>query len=763
MNSEFLKKYSLLFFSLLAFSVLVSLIFYNYASAGAIALTLESNAGVMKSWKLIIGIANSFVILILIVVAFAEILHIQIDTYAVKKILPSIIMAVVAANFSFLLCRIAVDLSTVAIVRFSVINDSLGNNLTDSTWIPWDMDNVGQSLFNAIITPVFTLVLLIAYAVLAFLFFIRSYVIYFLVIVSPIAIMAMVLPVTKKFFDQWLGQFLRWAFLPVPSMALLGLMGIFLTQIPNGLLRIAYSSVCLYGAIILPFQLGGPIMQKWSTLPGHAFKQLGGVGARISNYGQRRRKMYGDNDRLGNAMNSIGGFINAPYMVKTLQDKHKAYVTDLGKAESKTWVKGALGGMSGQLESMGLRHADDLANSTAMTDAQQIMAVENTIRGAINATPALRTRQQQRMVEGIDTKLGGAGNYDNPLVSDARKNDALRRYLASESQGSLATKHLGLAGLTNASDIVLAQGWAKNAIVDIRGNRTRADFERVYRGGPPPTPPGGPPPPGHLPTGAVGQTTANSAAEGEGGTGNMRPVPVVIMENRDQTIRDGMSHIAKYDAITKEILAGVQNGTVPPTNLTGLMDGTMSDDKKARAVESMVPSLQGQDPVKIAEALALLNRSSSARSGNGDYNTVMNEIKNALNNHANNSALGSTVLDHMGNNSNNTIGSYIGNEQAMKELAGSVADMHMAINNLGERPAIDHTELAKVLKESMIGLVGKNGGGNGANTSMSSLLGGTDEQAKRRFAETMGKAVATSMAKQGANMRTPAPEPQNGV
>ena len=73
---------------------------------------------VRNLWVRMMQIVNSLVVLVLLFVAFAEILRLNITTYGIKKILPTLVLAVVAANFSYIICRFIVDIANVSLTLF---------------------------------------------------------------------------------------------------------------------------------------------------------------------------------------------------------------------------------------------------------------------------------------------------------------------------------------------------------------------------------------------------------------------------------------------------------------------------------------------------------------------------------------------------------------------------------------------------------------------------------------------------------------------
>lgn len=244
-------------------------------------------------WHALLNLVNGFVIIVIIVVAFAEILRLNINTYGVKKMLPTLIFAVIAANFSFLFCRLMVDFAN--IVMAGIIHGTSGTALTDvmnggksGGWA-----NPNNTAFDGMSTSggggtVFWFgivqLLLIASGViiyiLAFLFFIRLWLIYFLVALTPLAFMATALPQTKSLFNQWWSNFFKWTFMPVVSVFWIWLGAQWLSTMGSNMgwfLQILFGGVCFYLAITTPFKMGGAIMNTWGGIGKKVWGKTGGA------------------------------------------------------------------------------------------------------------------------------------------------------------------------------------------------------------------------------------------------------------------------------------------------------------------------------------------------------------------------------------------------------------------------------------------------------------------------------------------------------
>lgn len=172
--------------------------------------------------------ADMFFIIILLIVAFATILGIE--SWNFKTILPKFIVAVLLVNFGQVLSTVVVKLGN--IVLEGIIN-SVGGVVGASRMIgtvtylqkAFEFNEEAKKNFtdpkvaDNIITfaPYFNfLFLLIAASVifrLILTFLIRVVALWFLMIISPLALVAMVLPSTKKYGEQWIQELLKYTFL----------------------------------------------------------------------------------------------------------------------------------------------------------------------------------------------------------------------------------------------------------------------------------------------------------------------------------------------------------------------------------------------------------------------------------------------------------------------------------------------------------------------------------------------------------------------
>lgn len=259
---------------------------------------------IAEVWTAIRDIINLAGIAFLIFIAFANILRINISNYAIKKVLPTLVLAIILANFSFLICRLLVDLANVACdLLINGTTGITGGTTTVGLMSPFDesrrtamesqlvVNGVWQwgAAFKYIVLTLFANIATIFIFILAALFYIRNYVIYFLVSLSALAFMATVLPQTKSVFNMWWSNFWKWAFLPIVSLFWLWVGNRWVipedASDPLSLMAMAFSIVCLYLAITTPFKMGGTVMQQWGNL---GKKVWGATGGAAGEYGKRK-------------------------------------------------------------------------------------------------------------------------------------------------------------------------------------------------------------------------------------------------------------------------------------------------------------------------------------------------------------------------------------------------------------------------------------------------------------------------------------------
>ena len=173
-----------------------------------------------KVWSSIRTLANIIFVIVFLIIIFSQLTGIGIDNYGIKKMLPKIIIAVILVNLSYFICQIAVDLSNIlgySIQSFLATPSFTAGLATAKGWwsggtdhwqnlaggilgvtaiagIAWaSLATLIPALFAAIIALIMILLILIG----------RQAVIILLVVISPLAFVAYLLPNTEDLFKKW--------------------------------------------------------------------------------------------------------------------------------------------------------------------------------------------------------------------------------------------------------------------------------------------------------------------------------------------------------------------------------------------------------------------------------------------------------------------------------------------------------------------------------------------------------------------------------
>lgn len=189
-------------------------------------LVSSSGSGTKVAWELARNIANILFIAAFLIIIMSQVTGRGLDNYGIKKLLPKLIVAAIAVNVSYYICQLMVDLTN--IIGFEVQNFMVNTarQVTTSVVMPpqtsldiqTSSGSLGQIaagvlgvaavvwfllpvLFLGVSTVVITCLVIIAILLM------RKAFIVLLVVVSPIAFVAYLLPNTEKYFQKWLNMF----------------------------------------------------------------------------------------------------------------------------------------------------------------------------------------------------------------------------------------------------------------------------------------------------------------------------------------------------------------------------------------------------------------------------------------------------------------------------------------------------------------------------------------------------------------------------
>ncbi len=206
-------------------------------------LGLSSDTPLYAAWAIMRNIANVAFVIAFLIIIFSQLTGTGISNYGVKKMLPRLVIAAVLVNISYYLCAIAVDISNILgsslqQVLSNVANDVGGEEL--DTTLAWS--NIATSVLSlgtigtgaviataalssvsiwAMLSGLLPLLVGALFAlIIAFLVLLaRQAFIIILIVISPLAFVAFLLPNTENLFNKWRSFFVTLLAL-FPMMAL---------------------------------------------------------------------------------------------------------------------------------------------------------------------------------------------------------------------------------------------------------------------------------------------------------------------------------------------------------------------------------------------------------------------------------------------------------------------------------------------------------------------------------------------------------------
>lgn len=175
-----------------------------------------NNSKLGDVWTRVRNLSLGLLTLGILIIAFANILNLDLEKYGLNRMIPKLVIAIVMAYFSFLIIRflleVASALQTLALGGTTLDMANLGGG-NFSAVFTGDIGAYTNSIGLLIVLFLIGFVMMIAMIVLCFVLLVRIVVIWFLVAVSPLAFLMMIMPFTENLYQQWWAKFWKWAFM----------------------------------------------------------------------------------------------------------------------------------------------------------------------------------------------------------------------------------------------------------------------------------------------------------------------------------------------------------------------------------------------------------------------------------------------------------------------------------------------------------------------------------------------------------------------
>lgn len=273
-----------------AYSLVSELLEFNGFTVGG-----DENSSLKSSWDTMQSIANIFFVIAFMIIIFSQVTSVGVSNYGIKKLLPKLFAAAILVNTSYWICALAVDLSNLSgsamkslFDGFNVIQPPDISGADTSGWLGITGPilagtlAVGAAMYiglAALLPALLAAVLSIITAALVLV--LRQALLVLLIVISPLAFVALLLPNTEGWFKKWRQLFVT-LLLMYPIIGLLfGASGLASSIVMNSassddvMIKVA---IQIMGALIavLPLAITPIILKTSGSL-------LGRFGAMINN------------------------------------------------------------------------------------------------------------------------------------------------------------------------------------------------------------------------------------------------------------------------------------------------------------------------------------------------------------------------------------------------------------------------------------------------------------------------------------------------
>jgi hypothetical protein len=195
--------------------------FFTFVAEKFLAVRVElfnDKSGTFIAWTVFRNYANVAFVLVFLVIIYSQVTGAGITNYGIKRMLPKLIISAVLVNISFYLCQAAVDLSNLMGFGIKSLFDAVPAAKAGGTTIPQWATVIGGILIGVGIAVGATVLILavsssvliaafLAFAMIVLILVARQALIVMLIVVSPLAFVANMLPNTEGLYKKWVSTF----------------------------------------------------------------------------------------------------------------------------------------------------------------------------------------------------------------------------------------------------------------------------------------------------------------------------------------------------------------------------------------------------------------------------------------------------------------------------------------------------------------------------------------------------------------------------
>lgn len=426
--------------------------------------------GTYEGWRIFRNIANVVFIIIFLAVIVSQVSSVGISNYGIKRIMPRLIVGAILINASFLIARLAVDLSNITGHAIYTMLDGMGGAVIADVTKDASAGHIAGLILSGSVTiavagaaAVFAaiaiglpgiLMFLLAMVVTMLVLIGRQAAVIMLIVISPLAFASWILPNTESWFKKWQKALLG-LLLVFPTVSLLFGAGAFASRVLNSTGGDFHIQIAALVVSALPL-IATPSLLKGSM------NALGTIGAKFGNLGSstmsslNKKRMEASKEKRAN------------YMARARNNFMKRDFSGEGKPRGILKRTGRAFARGGQKI---LRHSDQVKRDQKLqTDLLQsdrdqqykqgLMAdhTAGTLGGRLGS--AVDTAAGKGMMEKLRSEA--IGNVEATLKSSSLSElrDALKQAIASnDSTTAIAAQNQllkqGSAGISSFEDAML--------------------------------------------------------------------------------------------------------------------------------------------------------------------------------------------------------------------------------------------------------------------------------------------------------------------
>ncbi|MEI6477694.1 MAG: hypothetical protein WCO52_01790 [bacterium] len=317
---------------------------------------------VQNAYNRVLQFLNVVLVLGLVLIALANLLQIQVNTYAINKLIPALIIGFIVAHFSFFGVRASLEVVgqlTRGLIGIgtqqgtapsfeSFVNQysgfpegiksiagGVGGSVSclpnaNAAWMTEKCQansNVDLSkIFKLTLLNIFTVVAAVMLLIVAFLMLVRRIIFYVMVPMAPLAAMGAFFSPLEAVWKRWWGLMKGWLIMPLAAGFWIWLSLVWASSVNAGvlgsadaplagILGYAFGIVCLYFAIKTPFSLAGEakgVLDKWNEYGRNAANRYTPAGTVRRGYGKvvenmnARNKMVMEGPVVKGALAKVG-------------------------------------------------------------------------------------------------------------------------------------------------------------------------------------------------------------------------------------------------------------------------------------------------------------------------------------------------------------------------------------------------------------------------------------------------------------------------